>query len=55
MMDIGIKSEDRAAIANGLSGLLVDTYTLYLCTHNFHWNVTGPMFNIGDVPFIVES
>lgn len=42
---IGISEEDRAAIANGLSALLADTYTLYLTTHNFHWNVTGPMFN----------
>jgi starvation-inducible DNA-binding protein len=43
-IDIGIKSEDRKAIAHGLSRLLADTYTLYLKTHNFHWNVTGPMF-----------
>ena len=45
MIDIGIDQEDRVAIANGLSRLLADTYTLYLKTHNFHWNVTGPMFN----------
>ena len=44
-IDIGIGAEDRAAIAAGLSRLLADTYTLYLTTHNFHWNVTGPMFN----------
>ncbi|WP_180683045.1 Dps family protein [Tepidicella baoligensis] len=44
-MDIGINDKDRAAIAQGLSRLLADTYTLYLTTHNFHWNVTGPMFN----------
>ncbi|GAB3187308.1 Dps family protein [Hydrogenophaga aquatica] len=44
-MDIGISEKDRAAIAQGLSRLLADTYTLYLTTHNFHWNVTGPMFN----------
>ena len=44
-MDIGIKEEDRKKIAEGLSRLLGDTYTLYLKTHNFHWNVTGPMFN----------
>ena len=44
-MDIGISDKDRAAIAQGLSRLLADTYTLYLTTHNFHWNVTGPMFN----------
>lgn len=43
-IDIGIKEQDRADIANGLSKLLADTYTLYLKTHNFHWNVTGPMF-----------
>ena len=42
---IGISDKDRAAIASGLSRLLADTYTLYLTTHNFHWNVTGPMFN----------
>ena len=44
-INIGISEKDRAAIANGLSHLLADTYTLYLTTHNFHWNVTGPMFN----------
>lgn len=44
-MDIGIAEQDRAAIAQGLSRLLADTFTLYLTTHNFHWNVTGPMFN----------
>ena len=44
-IDIGINDRDRAAIAAGLSGLLADSYTLYLMTHNFHWNVTGPMFN----------
>ncbi len=44
-IDIGIPEQDRLAIANGLSRLLADTYTLYLKTHNFHWNVTGPMFN----------
>ncbi|MGE0735236.1 MAG: Dps family protein [Alphaproteobacteria bacterium] len=44
-IDIGIKDKDRKAIAGGLSHLLADTYTLYLKTHNFHWNVTGPMFN----------
>src|SRR5512134_1663185 len=42
--DIGIQEQDRKAIADGLSRLLADTYTLYLKTHNFHWNVTGPMF-----------
>lgn len=44
-INIGISESDRAAIAGGLSKLLADTYTLYLTTHNFHWNVTGPMFN----------
>jgi starvation-inducible DNA-binding protein len=44
-IDIGIEAEDRKAIAEGLSHLLADTYTLYLKTHNFHWNVEGPMFN----------
>ena len=44
-MDTGISQEDRSAIAAGLSRLLADNYTLYLKTHNFHWNVTGPMFN----------
>jgi len=43
-IDIGINEQDRKAIADGLSRLLADTYTLYLKTHNFHWNVTGPMF-----------
>ena len=44
-INIGISEKDRASIAKGLSRLLADTYTLYLTTHNFHWNVTGPMFN----------
>ncbi|OHX13615.1 Dps family protein [Chromobacterium sphagni] len=44
-MDIGINEQDRQDIAHGLSRLLADSYTLYLKTHNFHWNVTGPMFN----------
>jgi len=43
-MDIGISEKDRAKIVDGLNRLLADTYTLYLKTHNFHWNVTGPMF-----------
>ncbi len=43
-IDIGIPDADRVAIGEGLSRLLADTYTLYLKTHNFHWNVTGPMF-----------
>lgn len=44
-IDIGIEDADRQAIAAGLSHLLADTYTLYLKTHNYHWNVVGPMFN----------
>jgi starvation-inducible DNA-binding protein len=43
-IDIGIDANKREAIAGGLSRVLADTYTLYLKTHNFHWNVTGPMF-----------
>ena len=43
-IDIGINESDRTAVAEGLKGLLADTYTLYLQTHNFHWNVTGPQF-----------
>lgn len=43
-VNIGINENDRKEIADGLSRLLADTYTLYLKTHNFHWNVTGPMF-----------
>jgi starvation-inducible DNA-binding protein len=43
-MDTGISAKDRAAIAKGLSRLLADTYVVYLKTHNFHWNVEGPMF-----------
>ena len=44
-IDIGIDTHDREAIAEGLSRLLADSYTLYLKTHNYHWNVVGPMFN----------
>ena len=44
-IDIGIKTRDREKIALGLSRVLADTYSLYLKTHNFHWNVEGPMFN----------
>jgi starvation-inducible DNA-binding protein len=43
-INTGIAAKDRVTIAEGLSHLLADTYTLYLKTHNFHWNVTGPMF-----------
>lgn len=44
-IDIGIPEQDRRKISEGLSRVLADTYTLYLKTHNFHWNVTGPQFN----------
>ncbi|MEM9276632.1 MAG: Dps family protein [Cyanobacteria bacterium P01_F01_bin.143] len=44
-INIGIEEQERQKIADGLSRLLADTYTLYLMTHNFHWNVTGRMFN----------
>jgi DNA-binding ferritin-like protein len=43
-IDNGIDTETRLRITEGLSRLLADTYTLYLKTHNYHWNVTGPMF-----------
>jgi starvation-inducible DNA-binding protein len=45
MIDIGIPADSRKDIAGGLSRVLADTYTLYLKTHNYHWNVTGPQFN----------
>ena len=44
-INIGISAKDRAAVAGELSKMLADSYTLYLMTHNFHWNVEGPMFN----------
>ncbi|MFP5466257.1 MAG: Dps family protein [Gammaproteobacteria bacterium] len=44
-IDIGISEKDRKKIADGLSALLADSYTLYMMTHNFHWNVTGLQFN----------
>jgi len=53
-IDIGIAEKDRVAIAEGLSRLLADTYTLYLKTHNFHWNVTGPMFQTLHLLFETE-
>jgi starvation-inducible DNA-binding protein len=53
-INIGISEKDRAAIAGGLSRLLADTYTLYLTTHNFHWNVTGPMFNTLHAMFMAQ-
>lgn len=51
---IGISDKDRAAIVAGLSKLLAETYTLYLTTHNFHWNVTGPMFNSLHAMFMAQ-
>jgi starvation-inducible DNA-binding protein len=53
-INIGISEEDRAKIAEGLSRLLADTYTLYLTTHNFHWNVTGPQFNTLHTMFMAQ-
>lgn len=53
-IDIGISENDRARIAKGLSGFLSDSYTLYLMTHNFHWNVKGPMFNSLHVMFMEQ-
>ena len=53
-INIGISEEDRGAIAQGLSRLLADTYTLYLTTHNFHWNVTGPMFTSLHTMFMTQ-
>ena len=53
-INIGISAKDRAAITSGLSRLLADTYTLYLTTHNFHWNVTGPMFNTLHTMFMAQ-
>jgi starvation-inducible DNA-binding protein len=53
-INIGMSEKDRAAITAGLSKLLADTYTLYLTTHNFHWNVTGPMFNTLHAMFMAQ-
>lgn len=53
-MDIGIGKKDRERIAEGLSRLLADSYTLYLMTHNFHWNVKGPMFNTLHLMFMAQ-
>jgi starvation-inducible DNA-binding protein len=50
-INIGIKEEDRKEISEGLSKLLADSYTLYLKTHGFHWNVTGPMFQTLHIMF----
>ena len=51
-IDIGITDAERKKIAEGLSALLADSYTLYLMTHNFHWNVKGPQFNSLHVMFM---
>jgi starvation-inducible DNA-binding protein len=53
-IDIGIGDKDREKIAEGLSRVLADTYTLYLKTHNFHWNVEGPMFNTLHLMFMEQ-
>jgi len=54
VIDIGISEADRKKIANGLSVLLADSYTLYLMTHNFHWNVTGPQFTSLHTMFMAQ-
>ena len=53
-IDIGINSADREKIVKGLSVLLADSYTLYLMTHNFHWNVKGPQFNSLHLMFMTQ-
>lgn len=53
-VNIGISAEHREQISAGLGRLLADTYTLYLTTHNFHWNVTGPMFNSLHAMFMTQ-
>lgn len=53
-INIGIPEAQRAKLAEGLSKLLADSYTLYLMTHNFHWNVTGPMFNALHAMFMAQ-
>jgi len=53
-VDTGITEKDRAKIAEGLSRLLADTFTVYLKTHNFHWNVTGPMFSTLHAMFMTQ-
>jgi starvation-inducible DNA-binding protein len=53
-IDIGIGTQDREKIADGLAKLLADTYSLYLKTHNFHWNVEGPMFNTLHLMFMEQ-
>lgn len=53
-IDIGISGGDRKKIAEGLSRLLADSYTLYMMTHNFHWNVKGPQFNTLHTMFMAQ-
>ena len=53
-IDIGISNADREKIVQGLSSLLADSYTLYLMTHNFHWNVKGPQFNSLHMMFMTQ-
>ena len=53
-INIGISDKDRAAVSAELSKLLADSYTLYLMTHNFHWNVTGPMFSTLHAMFMTQ-
>jgi starvation-inducible DNA-binding protein len=53
-INIGLSEKDRSNIAGGLSRMLADTYTLYLKTHNFHWNVTGPMFQTLHLMFMTQ-
>ncbi len=53
-IDIGISAAERAKIVAGLSNFLADSYTLYLMTHNFHWNVTGPMFSSLHIMFMQQ-
>lgn len=53
-IDIGISAADRQKIVRGLSALLADSYTLYLMTHNFHWNVKGPDFNSLHMMFMTQ-
>ncbi|MFA6061286.1 MAG: Dps family protein [Gallionella sp.] len=53
-INIGLSEKDREKIAHGLSRMLADTYTLYLKTHNFHWNVTGPMFQTLHLMFMTQ-
>ncbi len=53
-IDIGISASDRKKIAEGLSNLLADSYTLYMMTHNFHWNVKGPQFNTLHTMFMAQ-